>query len=381
MKGVTGRLSRQNATRNPRRTASTASALIIGVTLIGFITIFANSAQSSVTKSISGGFKGDYIVQPASQQTFAGAGPELSERMAKVPGVADVTAIAGAEALLELPDGTKSPAILAGIDPATYTKLFDAKMERGALTDLRDGQIVVDRQVAEKNKLSIGDSVKLTGRNGATLTFKVAAISDERVLLGQWSTTRADASRLTEQPTDFLVAIKAAAGTPPASLRPELKKIAKDFPTMKLQDREEFTGSIVTQISALLNVIYGLLAVSVVIALIGIANTLSLSIHERTREVGLLRATGMTRRQLRSSVRWEAVIVALMGTGIGLLLGLGLSFTLIQALKSQGFNTFAIPVGGLVTVVVFGAAVGVIASIRPASKAAKLNVLEAISSE
>lgn len=150
---------------------------------------------------------------------------------------------------------------------------------------------------------------------------------------------------------------------------------------MKLQDREEFTGSIVTQISALLNVIYGLLAVSVVIALIGIANTLSLSIHERTREVGLLRATGMTRRQLRSSVRWEAVIVALMGTGIGLLLGLGLSFTLIQALKSQGFNTFAIPVGGLVTVVVFGAAVGVIASIRPASKAAKLNVLEAISSE
>ena len=381
LKGVTGRLSRQNATRNPRRTASTASALIIGVTLIGFITIFANSAQSSVTKSISGGFKGDYIVQPASQQTFAGAGPELSERMAKVPGVADVTAIAGAEALLELPDGTKSPAILAGIDPATYTKLFDAKMERGALTDLRDGQIVVDRQVAEKNKLSIGDSVKLTGRNGATLTFKVAAISDERVLLGQWSTTRADASRLTEQPTDFLVAIKAAAGTTPASLRPELKKIAKDFPTMKLQDREEFTGSIVTQISALLNVIYGLLAVSVVIALIGIANTLSLSIHERTREVGLLRATGMTRRQLRSSVRWEAVIVALMGTGIGLLLGLGLSFTLIQALKSQGFNTFAIPVGGLVTVVVFGAAVGVIASIRPASKAAKLNVLEAISSE
>lgn len=351
------------------------------MTLIGFITIFANSAQSSVTKSISGGFKGDYIVQPASQQTFAGAGPELSERMAKVPGVADVTAIAGAEALLELPDGTKSPAILAGIDPATYTKLFDAKMERGALTDLRDGQIVVDRQVAEKNKLSIGDSVKLTGRNGATLTFKVAAISDERVLLGQWSTTRADASRLTEQPTDFLVAIKAAAGTLPASLRPELKKIAKDFPTMKLQDREEFTGSIVTQISALLNVIYGLLAVSVVIALIGIANTLSLSIHERTREVGLLRATGMTRRQLRSSVRWEAVIVALMGTGIGLLLGLGLSFTLIQALKSQGFNTFAIPVGGLVTVVVFGAAVGVIASIRPASKAAKLNVLEAISSE
>ena len=134
-------------------------------------------------------------------------------------------------------------------------------------------------------------------------------------------------------------------------------------------------------ITALLNVIYALLAVSIIIALIGIANTLSLSIHERTRELGLLRAMGMTRPQLRSSVRWEAVIVALMGTAIGIGLGLGLSYTMVQVLESKGINQFDIDPTFLVIVVLGGAALGVIASVRPSFKASKLNVLEAISTE
>jgi putative ABC transport system permease protein len=137
----------------------------------------------------------------------------------------------------------------------------------------------------------------------------------------------------------------------------------------------------VAQIKTLLNVIYGLLAVSIVIALIGIANTLSLSINERTRELGLLRAMGMSRRQLRSMVRWEAVIVAFMGTGLGVVLGLGLSWVLVKGLASQGIDTFTVPVTGLVVEVIFGAGLGILASFNPARRAAKLNVLDAIATE
>jgi putative ABC transport system permease protein len=153
---------------------------------------------------------------------------------------------------------------------------------------------------------------------------------------------------------------------------------------MKLQDAEQFTGSIVNQIKQVLNVIYGLLAVSVVIALIGIANTLSLSIHERTRELGLLRAMGMSRSQLRSSVRWEAAIVALMGTAIGCVLGVGSSWLLVKALVAQGITDYSLPLLGglsLLTIVVIALVLGVMASFNPARRAAKLNVLEAIATE
>ncbi|CAN5541378.1 ABC transporter permease [soil metagenome] len=382
IKGVTGQLARQNAMRSPRRTASTAAALIIGVTLVGFITIFAASAQTSVSDSISGGFRGQYILQPANQQSqTAGASPELAASMAEVDGVKTVTAINGSQAQLSLPDGSKPTTVLAGIDPKTYPDLFEVAMSQGSLSDLGPGTIVVDRQIAKKEKLKLGSKIQVTSEVGKKKTFTVAAVSDENVLLGQWTVTNADLLELKPQATDFLVAIRLDDGTSVENIRPALKKVAEEYPTMKLQDRDQFTGSIVAQISALLNVIYGLLAVSIVIALIGIANTLSLSIHERTRELGLLRAMGMTRSQLRSSVRWEAVIVALMGTGIGLLLGLGLSYTLVKALSSQGFNSFDVPVGGMVFVVVFGAALGVLAALRPAWKASKLNVLQAIATE
>ncbi len=381
LRGVTGRLARENAMRSPRRTASTAAALIIGVTLVGFITVFASSAQTSIKASISGGFTGDYILQPANQQTFTGASPDLAASLAKVEGVDAVTAISGTQTQLVFPDGTKATPTLAAVDPSSYTKLFDVKMAEGSLSDLKEGTLVVDRQLAEQKSLAIGDEVEVTSQTGRAESLRVAALSDDNVLLGQWTISTADMAKLVPQPTDFLVAVKLDAGTSVEGSRARLAKVADQYPTMKLQDRDQFTGSIVAQISALLNVIYGLLAVSIVIALIGIANTLSLSIHERTRELGLLRAMGMTRGQLRSSVRWEAVIVALMGTGIGLLLGLGLSYTLVKALSSQGIDQFNVPVSAFVTVVVFGAGLGVLAALRPAAKAAKLNVLEAIATE
>lgn len=381
IKGVTGRLARENAMRSPRRTASTAAALTIGVSLVAFITIFANSVQRSIESSIDIGFKGDYIILPLSQATFAGASPQLATDLAEIEGVGDVTAVSLSIAELQLPDGSKPVAPVAGID-AEFSNLFDIKMADGSLDGLSDQEIVVDRLVAKQEGIEIGDEITITATGGRTATFEVAALSDDAAVLGQWTVTRDALTAITPQPSDYQIGIGVTEGTDPEAVRKPIKDLLKaDYPTMKVQDREEFTSGIVDQISILLNVIYGLLAVSIVIALIGIANTLSLSIHERTRELGLLRAMGMQRSQLRSSVRWEAVIVALMGTVIGTALGVLLSYTMVKVLVSQGITTFAIPVGGMVTVVVFGAALGVVASIWPAYKTSKLNVLEAIATE
>ncbi len=255
-------------------------------------------------------------------------------------------------------------------------------MAEGTIDDLADDEIVVDRLVAKQENLQPGDKITLTALGGRDATYTVGAISDDPALLGQWTVARDSLNTLTPQPTDFQIGLTVDDGVSPESVRAPIKKLLKaNYPTMKVQDRDEFTSGIVDQISILLNVIYGLLFVSIIIALIGIANTLSLSIHERTRELGLLRAMGMARSQLRSSVRWEAVIVALIGTVIGTGLGVLMSYTMVKVLVSQGITTFAVPVTGMVTVVIFGAALGVVASLWPAYKTSKLNVLEAIATE
>jgi len=381
IKGVTGRLARENAMRSPRRTASTASALIIGVTLVSFISIFATSATASINAAIGSGFLGDYIIQPANQFTITGAPPSLATDIAKADGVQGVTAITFTEGQITLPDGSKAGAFVGGIDPTTAKGIFEFKMSQGDVTDLTSGSMLVDKAVAKDKDLKVGDKLTVVSGTGQSATFKIAGISNDPALLGQWTINRGDTSKLVAQPSDFLIGIKLKPGVTPDDVRSELRAKVKPYPNLKLQDREQYKSSIVGTITALLNVIYALLAVSIIIALIGIANTLSLSIHERTRELGLLRAMGMTRAQLRSTVRWEAVIVALMGTALGIVLGLGLSYTMVKVLVSQGIDTFDVNPTFLVVVVVGGAALGVLASVRPAWKAAKLNVLEAIATE
>ncbi len=342
IKGITGRLARENAMRSPRRTASTASDLIIGVALVSFISIFASSAKASINAAIGTGFEGDYIIQPANQFSFSGAHPSLATDIAAIDGVSNVTALTFTEGQITLSPERQLGAFVGGIDPKTTPGIFNFQMSEGQVADLSPGGILVDRAVARDEGLEIGDTLSILSGTGRTADFTVAAISDDPAILGQWTIDRADTGKLTAEPTDFLLGITLDPGVAPDDIRPELRAAVEPFPNMKLQDREQYTSSIVGTITALLNVIYALLAVSIVIALIGIANTLSLSIHERTRELGLLRAMGMTRSQLRSSVRWEAVIVALMGTAIGIGLGLALSYTMVRVLVSQGVNEFAV---------------------------------------
>lgn len=381
VKGITGTLARQNAVRSPRRTAATAAALIIGVALVSFITIFASSTKASINKAIGGGFDGDYIVQAANQFNPVGVPQSVTAELAEVDGVQGVTAVTFTEGQLTLPDGSDQGTFIGGIDPTTSAGIFSYEMSDGKITDLVPGTMLVDKATARDNDVKIGDEIAILSGSGRSATFTVAAISDSPAILGQWTIHRDDTAKLTPDPTDFLVGISLDPGVSVDQVRGELLTVMDPYPQMKVQDREQYTSSLVNSITAILNVIYGLLGVSIVIALIGIANTLSLSINERTRELGLLRAMGMTRSQLRSSVRWEAVIVALMGSVIGIVMGIFLSWVLVKALAAEGITEFSVDATWMVAVAFIAAGLAVLASIGPSRKASRLNVLDAISTE
>jgi putative ABC transport system permease protein len=381
IKGITGQLARENAIRNPKRTASTAAALMIGVALIGFITIFAASATASVESEVDRGFRGEFVVQSTNSFSFTGVCPELAAQLAEVDGVSSVASYRASEALVTLPDDSGSGTFLGAVDPASFGEVFEVRMEEGELADLEPGGIIVDRQIAESNDLVIGDEVSVTFPGGTTADVTIDAVSDDQTMLGFWTMNVADFGELAPEQYDLQVGIKLDDGVDQEAVRADLEAVVDEYPTVELLDRDEFVGAIAAQITALLNVIYALLALSIIIAFIGIANTLSLSIYERTRELGLLRAVGMSRGQLRSSIRWEAVIVALLGTLLGLLLGIGLSYTMVKALTAFGLGTFSFPVTSVIDIVVPGASRAVLASLGPARRAAKLQILDAIGTE
>ncbi|MET0728267.1 MAG: FtsX-like permease family protein [Acidimicrobiales bacterium] len=382
LKGTTGKLARQNAIRSPRRTASTAGALMIGVALVAFITVFGASATASVEKEVARGFTGDVVVQGSSGFSLLGVSRQFTRDLGEIDGVEVVGAMQLGPGRVALPDGDTTDPLFGALDPADFGEVFSVRMEEGDLTDLGPGGVMIDRRVADDKALAVGDQVTITGATGQTDDFTVDAISDDLAMLSSdWILTTEDFLRLSPETLDAFMGVTLSDGADLDTVMQDIEALAEDYPAVAVQDREEFIGSLASQITALLNVIYGLLALSIIIALIGIGNTLSLSIHERTRELGLLRAVGMSRAQVRSSIRWEALIVALMGTALGLLLGLGLAFVMVKALAGFGLGTFDLPLGGVLTVVILGIVVAVVASFRPSRRAAGLDVLEAIGSE
>ncbi len=382
LKGVTGRLATENAARSPKRTAATASALLIGVALIGFITVFAASARTSVRAEVERGLEADLIVQ--AEAGFAGPSgfpTTVAGTVAGIDGVQTVSAIGFGEAEITYPDGGTARTFLGAVDPATVTEALTPRMEQGNVADLTGTGVLVDTQIAEKNDLAIGDPITIVVPGGESLEVTVQGISDDRTILGIWTiTTDAYASVVAER-LDAQVFATLVDGAELATVQADVEQALAGFPAIEVLDRDGFVGDLANQITGVLNVIYGLLALSVIIALIGIANTLSLSVHERTRELGLLRAVGMTRSQLRSAVRWEAVLISVLGTVVGLALGLLLSWALVKGLEGFGLSTFSAPLGSLAVVVVLATALGVLAARRPAKRAARLDVLEAIAAD
>ena len=379
LKGITGKLATENAARSPKRTSATASALIIGVALVGFITVFAASAKDSVTESVNKGFSGDFVVQSAGGGPgFSGFPTTVADEVQQVAGVDIVAPLGFSPVQVTYANGEQATEFLTSIDPPTLDAVLDPKMQEGVLTDLgRDG-IVVDRQRATDHDLSVGGEVQLTSGTGAQVVLRVVAISDEPNLLGTFTVTRETARTVVPSLVDAQVYGTLDRGADLDAVLASVKKAISGTPSLQVLDREGFVGSITAQITSFVNIIYGLLILSIIIALIGIANTLSLSINERTRELGLLRAVGMGRRQMRSTIRWEAALISALGAVVGLGLGVVFSLAMLKALEQQGLTRFTVPVPSLLVIMVLAAGLGTLSSFRPARRAARLQILDAI---
>jgi putative ABC transport system permease protein len=373
-RGMSGTLARRNSMRNPRRTAGTASALMIGVAVVSLFTVVAASIKQSIDDTVDAQFAGDLVIV----EDFWGAGlsPELAPAVAALPEVDTVSA--GGNAPLRA--GGENM-VASTVDPTTLEDLLELDVQQGSIARLTDDQVAVWDQYAEDNGLELGDELPITYADGATTRPTVGAVYGEGELLGDLVLPKSAYLPHTTRPADVTVMIDLADGVSAAEAEPAIQQVADGLGGPDVQTAEEYTDSVAGQIDQMLTVVYGLLVLAIIIALMGIANTMSLSIHERTRELGLLRAVGQSRRQLRAMVRGEALTVALFGTVGGVGLGLFLGWAMVEALADEGFTAFAIPTTSLAVVLVLGALVGVVAALRPARRAARLDILEAIATE
>ncbi len=376
LRGMSGTLAKENAARNPRRTASTAAALMIGVGIVGFILVLAASVKQSIADITNNQLKADYIVNSTGGFNSVGFSPELAAQVATLP---EVQSVSGMRFNAMQVDG--STKVVFAIDPNTIEDVYDFVNVTGSIQDLNEiNTIAVDKDVADKNGWDIGTTIPVTFASDTT-PMKIVTLIDGTKAPSNWGMSIATYENHFADQFDSQVFIKLAPGADTAAFEAGVDKILLDYPTAQLQTPDEFKASAASQVNQIVQIIYALLFLAIIIALLGIANTLALSIYERRHEIGLLRAVGMTRRQVRSAVRWEAVIIALLGTGLGLVIGVSFGAAIVRSLRSIGFTGFAIPIRQLVIVAILAAIAGVVAAILPARKAAKLNILESIATE
>jgi putative ABC transport system permease protein len=372
---MSGTLARENAMRNPKRTSATAAALMIGVALVGFITILASSTKASIGSSIDKTLEADLVVSGGGFGP-GGLSPDVARQLGELPETDAVTGLRMAPAVV---DGSNTTLVAA--DPPAAEQVFDLDVASGSIADLGDGGIAVAEDKAEAEGWALGDTVPVRFAETGEQALRIVAIYAEPGLVGDALISMATADANLADQFDVEVFLTVTDGVDLEAARAAVTSVTDAYPQAEVQDRGEFQDAQAAQVDMLLNLIYALLGLAVFIALLGIANTLALSIFERTRELGLLRAVGMTRRQLRATVRWEAVIIALLGTTLGLAIGAAFGWSIVKALEGEGLDTFTVPFGQLGVMTVVAAFAGVGAAILPARRAARLDVLEAIVSE
>jgi putative ABC transport system permease protein len=376
LKGMPGTLARENAMRNPKRTSATAAALMIGVALVGAITVLASSTKASVRSSVEESFKGDLVVDSGSWGIPGGFSTDLAPKLAALPELAAVTPHRQAAAEV---DGHSS--VLDAFDVAALPGIMDIEVTSGSVDQLGPTRLAVFDDLATDYGWSVGDIVPVRFAETGEQQFTIGAIFSAENTVGDYLISLAAYEANVPDLFDVELLATAADGVDLETARAAVTTVTDAYPQAEVLDRDEYIALQTETLDMILNLIYALLGLAVLIALLGIANTLALSIFERTRELGLLRAVGMTRSQLRATVRYEAVIIALLGTGMGLAIGTGFGWAIVKALDGEGLDTFQLPVTSLVVLTVVGAIAGVGAALLPARRAAKLNVLGAIVSE
>ena len=374
---TSGTLGERSAMRNPSRTSATAAALMVGVALVSMTTIMASSVKASADSTITSALRADFVVATGTQAGGSGGlSPNLEWSLAALPQVSEV---AGIRSGVVKVSGKVTPVVAA--DPAKAAQLVDMGVTQGDLATMTPAGIGVSTQVASSQHLHLGSTVAVTYPTTGTKDYTVQVIYSVRDVAGDYLLPLAAAQANFPSSLDIAIMVKLAPGVTVNAARPAINRVLAAYPNATLQDQDQYKASQTQQYNTLLNLTYALLALAVLIALIGIANTLALSIYERTRELGLLRAVGATRAQLRSMVRAEALVISAFGALEGLVLGAFFGWAIVDSMRSSGVTQLAFPVPQLLIVAVIAALAGLLAAIAPSRRAAKLNILQAVTTE
>jgi putative ABC transport system permease protein len=378
LRGITGRLARENAVRKPGRTAVTAAALMIGLGVVVFVTVFAAGISASIGDAIDRNFQGDVVLQ--NTDGFSPISPDAGREAAQVDGVRTVSSLSFAGAEYDRKDIRVS-----AVDPSTVSDVLSLEWEEGSpdtISGLTGDTAVVDEAWASSNDVDVGDQITVRTPLEREVTLTVdGTIKDNADLLGNVVVSEDTLRREfgTRQPSMTLVALDEGANAD--RVQEQISdRVDRRFPTVDTLNQQELKDNQEEQINQLVGFFYVLLALAIVISLLGIVTTLALSIHERTRELGMLRAVGMSRRQVRRMVRYESVITALIGAILGTVLGVIFASLVAVPLADEGFE-LSYPVVTLLVLVVLAALAGVLAAIFPARRAARLDVLRALAYE
>jgi putative ABC transport system permease protein len=383
-RGITGQLARENSIRQPGRTMITAAALTVGLALVAFVAVLADGTKATINQAVSRSFAGNLIVENSqSNNNERGIPALIAPALRRVPGVSSVTPIAFTVGRLK---GSSSNASITAIDPSTFERVYRVEWKKGSNATLlalgSDGTILT-KSYADSKHLKVGQTISVLTPTNRRIPLTVRGIaSDNARLLGNLTINLSLAREAFGQRDDALDFVSYAQGVKNAQVQPAVNRLlAASFPQARSRTAAQFKQDQASQINTLLALIYVLLALSVIVSLFGIVNTLILSIYERTRELGMLRAIGTSRRQIRQMIRYESVITALIGGVFGLVIGVvGAILVTTLTLSGSGYVQ-SIPLGTLAILLVVAAFAGLLAAQLPARRAARLDMLQALASE
>ncbi len=376
LRGLGGRLARDNALRHPRRTSATAAALLIGVAVATMFTVLGASLKASAAQGVDRTLTADLVVDQGGyggQAGLAGLSPQLADRLSRLPAAGTVTALSRGSVLL----GGQSQAIAAA-DPGRIGTVLNLGVSAGSLGAVGPGSFAVSSTAAADRHWRVGRTVPVVYPDGSTARLRVAAIFDHPDVTGDYLFSLSGWRAHAGQALDGTILLKLKPGASLAAAQAAVTAAAAASGQPRVQDRDQYLANATSGLNTILGLVYVMLALAILIALMGVANTLSLSIHERTRELGLLRALGQTRGQTRGMIRWESVIVAAFGTVGGVILGTFLGWAVVRSASRATLGAFTAPPLPLALFLVLGVLTGIAAGIRPARRAARLNVLAAI---